>query len=186
MAMFGISGSVGFTDSTTTASSSGGEKSRQTTRRLSAQNEDYVNNLLRSFGMASTADVGSARSQAITDTAGAVESLFQQYKDTAIPDILTAQQKTGGYGATTSQLLSNDAYARTVGKAAELQLNTIAQYENNALNRSQQALQGLSTSLQALLQASETTDVASQFNTKSKSNTKALEAKASGSFGWGG
>lgn len=181
MSGFGISSDV--STSTTNSSASGNQSSLENTRRLSSDDEAYVKDLLKVFGSGAKVDLSAARKNAIADTKLSVESLFSQYKDTALPQIMTAQQRTGGYGSTTAQALSNDAFAKTVGQAGQLQLNAINQYETNALNKSQQALSGFSTSLQALLQANETKTAASAFSSKSKSTTNS--ASVSGNFSWG-
>ena len=157
--------------SNTSSSGSGSQTQRSNTRRLSIEDELYVKELLKSFGSNTKVDLAGARKQALADTKTSVDALFSQYKETALPQIMTAQQRTGGYGSTTAAQLSNDAFARTITQAGQLQLNAVNQYETNALNRSAQALSGFSTSLQALLQANESTTADSAFTSKSKSNT---------------
>lgn len=168
MGLFNVDGSV----SSTSSSSSGGQTQTSNTRRLNVEDEAYVKELLKVFGSGAKVDLSAARKNAIADTKLSVESLFNQFKETALPQIMTAQQRSGGYGSTTAAQLSNDAFARTVGQAGQLQLNAINQYETNALNKSAQALSGFSTSLQALLQANESTSAESAFNSKAKSTTK--------------
>lgn len=176
--MIGIEGST--SDSWTSSTASGKQSSNSNTRRLSAEDESYVKDLLRSFSAGSKTDTGAARKQAIEDTKTSINDLFNQYKDTALPQILSSQNKSGGYSATTTQMLSNDAFARTVAAAGQVQLNAINQYETNALNKSQLALSGLSTSLQALLQANETNTAESAF--KSKANSATHTYKVNGGF----
>lgn len=170
-----MGGSTTTKTSITNSSGSGSQNQNSNTRRLSVDDELYIKDLMKAFGGRTNADLGSARQQAMTDTQGAVSDLFKQFKDTALPNILSAQQRTGGYGATTAQMLSDDAFARTVSSAAGLQLNAINQYETMALNKSQQALSGLSTSLQTLLQANETTTAESSFKSRAKSRTDSME-----------
>lgn len=165
----------------TTSKSNGSQEEKANTRRLSVEDEMYVKDLLKAFGSNTKVDLAAARKNALTDTKASVEALFNQYKETALPQIMSAQQKTGGYGSTTATALSNDAFARTVANAGALQLQAVGQYETNALNRSQQALSGLSTSLQALLQANETSTAESAFKSSARSTTTAV--KIAGSYG---
>lgn len=179
-----IGGSTDIGISQTTASSSGTKREESATRRLTAKDEAFVQELMRAFGSKTTADTAGARKNAIKDTKGIVDELFRSYKEQALPEIMSKQQQSGGYGATTTQMLGNDAYARTVNQAAATQLNAISAYEATELNRSQLALQGLSTSLQSLIAAREDTTASGAFSTKSKSTTKSLNQSGEFSMGF--
>ena len=172
--------SGGHSISQTNSSGSGSQDESATTRRLSVDDEMYMKDLLRSFGAATTPDLKSARQNAIKDSEGAITDIFNQFKDFALPEIMTKQQQSGGYGGSTTQLLANDAGARAVAQGAAVRLNAINQYENTALSRSQQALSGMSTSLQALLSAQETSSKTSAYKTKAKSTTLEQHSEASG------
>ena len=172
--LMGGSGSTTIATSGTTSSGSGDQKQQSNTRRLSYQDEEYISKLMKQFGGSAQADTVSARKQAIKDSNGAITDLFAQFKDTALPEILSQSQKSGGYGATATAQLSNDAFSRTVAKGAQLRLQAIGDYENRAMAKSQTALSGLSTSLQALLQANEQSTSASEYSTRAKSRTNSL------------
>lgn len=181
--MWSVSGSTSASTSGTESSGSGNQDTRQNTRRLSLADEKYLQDLMKQFGAGSQADTGSARKQAIADSNAAITDLFTQFKNTALPDIMSQQAKTSGYGSTTTQLLANDAFSSAVSKGASLRLNAIADYENRALSKSQLALSGLSTSLQSLLQANETSTSSSEYQTRAKSRTNTLSSTISGSYG---
>lgn len=172
--MFGASVAA----SQTSSSSSGNSNQNSNTRRLSVEDEEVVRGLMNAFGTQATTDgTADARSRALQDVQGSIEALFQNFSQTALPQIGGAQRRTGGYNSTTAQLLANDAFARTTAQAAALTVDTINRYETTALAKQQNALAGLSTSLQTLLGASETSNVTQDFSSKSKSNTVAASAK---------
>lgn len=170
MGLFGVSAGV----STTGSTSSGSSTENSSVRRLSEADEAFVSNIMRNFSQGGTADLGKARANALKDVKGSVANLFAEFSDTALPQILTQQNKTGGYNSTTSQLLTNDAFARTVAKGADLTMNAVSAYEQAALAKSGQALQGFGTSLDALLQASQTGT--SSIDSKSKSRSTTFKA----------
>lgn len=174
--MFGASASA----STTSTSASGSSTEKSNVRRLSEADEAFVSNLMRNFSGGTQADLGSARANALKDVKGSVNALFSEFSNTVLPQIMTQQNKTGGYNSSTTQLLTNDAFARTVAQGATLTMNAVSQYENAALAKSAQALQGLGTSLDALLQASQTGSV----STDSKSKSSSTTFSASGSIGF--
>jgi hypothetical protein len=170
--MFGAEASF----STTSSDSSGSSRESGSIRRLGAQDEEFVRNLMRQFSAGTTADTGTARKQAIRDVQGNINQLFTQFRETALPQIMTRQNRTGGYNSTTAQLLSNDAYARTVAQGSAMTMDAINNYEQTALAKSQQALSGFSSSLQALLQAQQTSDSSASSQTKTKSSTTSVGA----------
>jgi hypothetical protein len=173
--MFGASASA----STTNTSASGSSTEKSNVRRLSEGDEAFVSALMKNFSAGTSADLGTARSNALKDVKGSVNALFSEFSNTVLPQIMTQQNKTGGYNSSTSQLLTNDAFARTVAQGASLTMNAVSQYENAALAKSAQALQGLGTSLDALLNASQTSNTSLDSKSKSRSTT----FSASGSFG---
>lgn len=179
---YGVSASGSVSTSETNSSGTGSQQQQSNTRRLSREDEAYISDLMKKFGAGSNPDTASARKQAIADSSGAITDLFTQFKDTALPDILSQGQKSGGYGATATAQLSNDAFSRTVSKGAALRLGAIADYETRALSKSQVALSGLSSSLQALLQANEQSTGNTNYKTGSKSNTLDKSFTLSGSY----
>ncbi len=167
----------------TRSTGSGSQQEQSSTRRLGVNDEQYVRQLLRQFGDSTTPDLKKARTNAIADSAGAIDQIMQQYKDVAIPEILTKQQQSGGYGGTTTQMLANDAGSRAVAQGAALRLQAINNYETTELDRSKTALGGLSTSLNALLAAQEQSSKSGTYSTKSASDSWTHWASAGGGMG---
>lgn len=175
--MFGASVSA----SQTTSSSSGNSSESANLRRLSVEDEEYVRELMRSFSAGTTADTATARQNAIQDVQGSIEQIFTQMRESSLPQIMSAQTKTGGYNSSTAQLMANDAFSRAVAQGAALTTDAISRYETTALNKAGIAMQGLQSSLSALLQAQQTSQTDSSFSTRSKSST----VSAGASFGLG-
>lgn len=71
---------------------------------------------------------------AIADTQGVVRSIFNDFQNTALPAIYQSEIGSGGYNATTGQLLANDAFASTTNKAAATILDTIMKYRQTEQN----------------------------------------------------
>lgn len=69
-----------------------------------------------------------SKGSAIADSQGAVAEIFNQFKNSALPEIYQAQAGSGGYNSSTGQLLANDAFASANTKAASLVLDTINKY----------------------------------------------------------
>lgn len=74
------------------------------------------------------------KANAIADVQGAIRGVFDQYQKTALPEIYQGEMSSGGYNATTGQLLANDAFAQTTNKAAALMLDTIQKYRTSQQN----------------------------------------------------
>jgi hypothetical protein len=165
--MFGVSASA----STTNTSSSGSSAENSKVRRLSEADEAFVSNLMRNFSAGGEADLKGARANALKDVKGSINNLFSEFSNTVLPQIMTQQNRTGGYNSSTSQLLTNDAFARTVAQGASLTMDAVSRYENAALAKSAQALQGFGTSLDALLNASQTSSTTLDSKSKSRSTT---------------
>lgn len=68
------------------------------------------------------------KDDAIADARSARDRAFQEYADEYLPQLHGRTCSHGLWNSTASQLLANDAYARTVVKAAELELQTIKDY----------------------------------------------------------
>lgn len=75
-----------------------------------------------------------SKATALTDSKDAVDSIFDEFKDTALADVYKPQCIANGYNSTTMQLLANNAYAKTVVSAAKFQLDTIASYAGIRVN----------------------------------------------------
>ena len=69
-----------------------------------------------------------SKPNAIMDAQGAIASIFRDYQNTALPEIYQAQNSSGGYNASTGQLLANDAFAAANAKGAAVMLDTIQKY----------------------------------------------------------
>ena len=69
-----------------------------------------------------------SKPNAIMDAQGAIASIFRDYQNTALPEIYQAQNSSGGYNASTGQLLANDAFASANAKGAAVMLDTIQKY----------------------------------------------------------
>lgn len=69
-----------------------------------------------------------SKQSAIADAQGLVQNIFQQYAITDLPQIYQAENSSGGYNATTSQLLADNAFATTTVKAADTVMDAIKSY----------------------------------------------------------
>lgn len=73
-------------------------------------------------------DAAFSKDAATNDTREAISNIFTEYSEQDLPQILSLQSQSGTYSNTQTQQLANDAFARTVGKAGSLLLDTIAKY----------------------------------------------------------
>lgn len=92
-------------------------------------------------GIASIQSESLARAR--LDSAEAVEGIFKEYSETALPQIYNAQNQSGVYGSTTGQLLTNDAFARANTQASELTLGLANTYASQRLQQQAQEQQML-------------------------------------------
>lgn len=69
-----------------------------------------------------------SKDAATKDTRDAIANIFTEFGEQELPQILSLQSQSGTYSNTQTQQLANDALARTVGKAGNLLLDTIAKY----------------------------------------------------------
>lgn len=69
-----------------------------------------------------------SKQAAIGDTQGMVANLFREYSNTVVPQIFQMENTSGGYNSSTGQLMANDAFASTLSKAAEVQMNAVQNY----------------------------------------------------------
>lgn len=70
------------------------------------------------------------KTRATADAAQVVSAIFAEYSDQELPQIYQAMNGSGGYNATTAQLLANDAIARAMAKAAKETLDNVQRYGN--------------------------------------------------------
>ena len=68
-----------------------------------------------------------SKQNAINDSSGAINSLFENFKD-EIPAVYQPECIVNGYNSTTMQLLVNNAFAKTMVEGAKLQLANIKDY----------------------------------------------------------
>ncbi|MGL4483617.1 MAG: hypothetical protein ACRCUS_01590 [Anaerovoracaceae bacterium] len=81
-----------------------------------------------------TKDQEYDKATAIADADAAVNSIFTNFKDDALPVIYYPQCIANGYNSTTMQLLADNAYAKTVNEAAKLRLDNINRYAGIRVN----------------------------------------------------
>lgn len=79
-------------------------------------------------------DLEYSKATALADSTAAVDSIFQDFKDTALAKVYFPQCIANGYNATTAQLLANAAYAKTVSTAAQLKLDQVTKYAGIRVN----------------------------------------------------
>ena len=75
-----------------------------------------------------TRDIEYNKANAIADADGVVTSLFARFKQDVLPTIYQPMCQANGYNATTTQLLANDAYSKTVQDGAKTILDNIKTY----------------------------------------------------------
>ncbi len=185
--MFSISGSLTHSKSSSTTNATGSETGSSSTRRLDAAQQEELKRLLTQFGLsANKEDAAFSKSAAIKDATALVNSIFSDYKEQELPQIIGGMSTSGAYSATGGQLLTNDAYARTTNKAAQTVLANIASYADIANQKRQTSIAGLDTAVNALIASQEDTTMASEFKTRSKTNSKGWSHKIAGSYGMGG
>ena len=73
-------------------------------------------------------DIEYSKDTAIADAQGTVNNIFDTYKDEALVQVYYPQCIANGYNSTTMQLLSNNAYAKTVSEGAKVVLDNIQRY----------------------------------------------------------
>lgn len=174
--VWSVSGGSKYTssESNTRSSSEGSESSTTSTRRLSdGQVAELSRTMSRLQRDVDQFDKAYSKQAAIQDSKGLVADIFKQYRETDLPNILQAQSNAGAYSNTGSQLLANDAFARTTSAASSAVLQAIQSYAGIQAERRNVSSQALSTVLSGLLAAREDTTASSMFNTSSKSKTKA-------------
>lgn len=167
------SASLGFGGSSSSSRSrtSGSEKGSETIRRLSDESIALTERLAAVFGAeAAGPDQGLSRQAALDDVQSIIGNLFQQYSETALPQIYSAVSGGGGYNSTTGQLLANDAFARTTSQAGEVAIGAITQYEQLAQQRRQISLAGLEIALQSQIAGQEDREFESQFQSRTRSS----------------
>lgn len=181
MAIFSAGGS--YSQSSSTSSSTGRERTSTQTRRLSDQQYMELSSTLRQLqGNVEDEDIAYSKDQAIKDSKGLIDNIFAEYRDQDLPQILEKQGSTGAYSSTGTQLLANDAYARTTAKASSAVLGAIASYADIQNQKRATSTNALSSVLSGLLAAREDTNTQSVFSTSSKSRSKGSSVNAGFKF----
>lgn len=189
--MFSISGALQndrgksktYTDQTTTNSGSetisAGTYDTQATLELL---DAVLNNFNLNEVVNQSFQVGNQQAQ------GAVGEIFRQYRETDLPQILGQQNSTGAYGSTAAQMLSNDAFARATGRAAELSLGVGTQVLAAQQNERTNLLNQFAQLLQANLQQNVTRKYNDKSTTKGQSinQTRGMSYSLAASYGTGG
>lgn len=135
----GIGGSKGKTSSTTiqdllqqsmeSSTAITSSDTSEVTTALDAFSKQKLDTLLTTLTNAQ-GDLGKGftKDQAILDSKGAIDNLFTQYKQEALPSIVAQGAQGGVYNSTALQGLADNAFAATVAKGAEVQQQTIKDY----------------------------------------------------------
>lgn len=123
-----------------------------------------------------------------TQTRGAVDALFRDYRESSLPQIFSGMTGAGAFNDTSSQLMANDAYGRTVSSAAELELGVANTFTNQALSARQQMLEQFTNLLAHNIQTQEKT---SGFGSRTGTETThgkrtGTNVSVSGGYGTGG
>lgn len=184
---FGVTGGLTTTKSETDTRSRGSEQGVTRSRRLDEAQIQELSRTMRGLQRdVEEEDERYGKSAAIADTKGIVNQIFQDYRETTLPDILSQQSAAGAYSSTGTQLLANDAFARTTNQASATVLQAISEYAGIQDQRRQTASNALSNVLQGILASREDTSYSTLFDTSSQSKAKGTTKKISGGFSVGG
>lgn len=107
-----------------------------------AQVQSWVDSALARFQ-----SVEFSKSSAVADTVTLTDAMFNKFREESLPQIYVRDCMSGVYNSTTSQLLANDAYARKVREAAEMQVKTIVDYAGVETGRSAPLAQSIQSAL---------------------------------------
>lgn len=113
---------------------------------------ELLSRLLRSFNLQDVQADSAAEARA--SAGGAIENLFTQYSEQVLPDILSGQSSAGAYGSTGAQFTANDAFARTVAQAAELELGLAQNLTNQRMQEQARQTELFANLIQSNLQQS--------------------------------
>lgn len=120
-----------------------------------------------------------------TQTRGAVDALFRDYRESSLPQIFSGMTGAGAFNDTSSQLLANDAYGRTVSSAAELELGVANTFTNQALSARQQMLEQFTNLLAHNIQTREQTSGSGRRTATESTHGKRTGTNVSISGGYG-
>lgn len=110
-------------------------------------------------------------------SADAINNIFTQYRETALPQIMAGQTATGAYGSTSAQLMANDAFSRATAQGAELSLGLGSNMVNQQLQNQQMNLNQFAQLLQANIQQFQQRDINSTTKTSGTSTTRGRQTQ---------
>lgn len=183
MALFNAGADYTRSSTDTSSRGSGTERSSTSTRRLGDQQYKELSATLRTLQQ--DLDQYSpeySKSAAIKDSKGLVESIFQQYRESDLPNILQQQGQAGAYSSTGTQMLANDAFARANTQASSTVMQAIQSYAGIQNERRSVSSAALNNVLSGLLAAREDVTNQSSFTTQSSSKAKGKTTKGSVGF----
>lgn len=95
----------------------------RTTNRGRVSVEDMLAETIRTRDQRSVDEIQlTAFERSGQDTREAVNQIFRDYEEQALPEIFNVDMGSGTFGNTTTQMLANDAFSRAAGQAAGLRL----------------------------------------------------------------
>lgn len=118
-----------------------------------------LDNTLGSFDF--DAMLFDSNQQARVDTQGAITNIFNQFRESALPEIFSGMNSSGAYNSTSSQLMSNDAFSRATNQAAELELGVASSYIGQRMSNREMLMNQFAQLLQANLQSTGTNETQS-------------------------
>lgn len=174
---------------TSTSSGTGETQTQQTS--MDAASKALLDAFTQQMASAQgTGGKGYSKADAVTDVAGTISSIFRQYKEQDLPQIIGQMGLAGAYNATGAQFLANDAFAEATAKATDTTMQAIKDYAGISRENEQafQAalLNAFSLQADATKQAStqETGTAQSTSNITETTNSVATEQSKSKSKGF--
>lgn len=141
MAGFSFGGSKSSTKASTTTNT--------TVKKFDEQSKMVLDQLMQYLqGGLPNAGADFSRNNAIADSQNIVKSIFDQYKQTALPQIAMGMQGAGVYNATAGQSLANDAFGKATANASQAVLDNIIKYAGLKQQDQSLTLNGLLNTLQ--------------------------------------
>lgn len=179
---------------TSTSSGTGDTQTQQTS--MDAASKALLDAFTQQMASAQgTGGKGYSKADAVTDVAGTISSIFRQFKEQDLPQIMGQMGLAGAYNSTGAQFLANDAFAEATAKSADTTLQALKDYagitrENeqafqsallNAFNLQAEATKQASTqetgTAQSTSNITETTNSVATEQSKSKSKGLGLSFK---------
>lgn len=158
------------------SSTSGNASGTTTNRAFDAASKTQLDQLTARL-LGNTLDGPDAmfsKEAAQKDSRATVEQIFKDFKQTALPNILSLQGQSGTYSNTAVVGLADNAYAETVGKAGALVLDTINKYAAIQQQGQQLDTASLLGALQLQRDAFNVQDVTQSSTSRSKSKNTGL------------